>query len=130
MNPKSLNLESLRNAKSKVTLGFKCPAKVKLELANKAVELRISLSEYVESIVLNFYQSKDHLESSIEELKRLKATKNFYENGKLKHLFETYKGKSISYKNERGETVGLKLSNITDMYTLIINSFKIENTHD
>ena len=50
-NGRALQLEGLENARNKVTLGFKCDAGTKIQLAHEANQNQMILSEYVETVI-------------------------------------------------------------------------------
>lgn len=134
-NPKALNLEAVMQSQTKVTLGFKCHPNVKLYLAQKAQQLGLTLSEYVENLIMNSEKLFEKIQSQEKgEKERLtkinheqKVKIEFYENDFLKKLYDKYKNLIAEYKNEKNEKVNLKISDIQDIYTIIINSFKIDN---
>jgi len=117
-NLKSLDLEKLREIAGKTTLGFKCPAKVKLKLAENAQLLGVTLSEYVENIVLNYDPTTN------ERLKLLTERVEFYENPILKKLFEKNKNQEVEFTTESGNKMKIKIRTLFDTYTAVINSFK------
>lgn len=127
-NPKALNLDSLEGVKHKVTLGFTCSPQVKLELAQEAKQLDITLSEHVEHLVMN--RQSLHL-SAKEEIGKLtallnehKGTIQFYENPFLHQLHIRYKGKTQEYTDSSGKKHRIEIKSIRDIYTVMINSFK------
>ncbi len=129
-NPKALNVAKLSGSLNKVTLGFKCNPKVKLHLIQESQSLGISLSEYVENLVLN---SNDLKSQAIEEREALHSEVNsltkrlaIYENDILKQMHQKYAGKEVEYQDNNGENKKLKIADLTHIYTIIINSFKIE----
>jgi hypothetical protein len=129
-NPKALNLSVLEETKHKVTLGFTCPPIVKLELAQEAKKLDITLSEYVEHLVMNRTNLKPGSQEEIEKLNTiLSEHKNrieFYENSFLKALFLKYKGQSHEYTDASGKKNKLEIKSVQDIYTIVINSFKFK----
>ena len=118
VNPKALNLERLKNMQSKITLGFKCSPKLKLELAQRAQSLGISLSECVESIVLA------NNEVNVHEVQKMIDKIRFYENDILKEFFSSYKEQTIEFVNAKGQRMKITINSLQDVYTIIINSFK------
>jgi chromosome segregation ATPase len=74
INPKGLNLEGLEDEKNKVTIGFKCQALMKLRLANEATAKGLTLSEYVETLIMtngHNNQAAEKLTLKEAEIKRL-----------------------------------------------------------
>lgn len=135
LNPKALNLDAVKQSQNKVTLGFKCNPNVKLDLAQKADKLGLTLSEYVENLIMNSEKIFDQITAQEKEEKaRLTLTNKeqkeiieFYENDFLKKLFEKYKNQTAEFKNDKNETVNLKIGDIKNLYTIITSSFKIES---
>ena len=121
INTKALNLGILHTEKNKITLGFKCSPKLKLKLAQEAHEMKITLSEYVESIVENHDTGKNLLLA--EKTERVE----FYENEILHTLFYQNKGKTFEFKSAKGEMLKVHIQSVQDVYTVLINSFKISN---
>lgn len=127
-NPKALNLDAVKNSQVKVTLGFKCNPGLKLKLAENAVQLGLTLSEYVENLIMNYEKiGIKEKETLIRNNKELLERINFYENDLLKKLLAQYKGESVEFKNLQNETVNLKILVIQDVFTVMINSFKSES---
>ena len=122
---KDLNLDQLMNKSNKVTLGFRCTANIKLELAVEAHELGLNLSEYVESLIIarkhkgvedSFLRTKT---SEIEN--RLKS----YETKKLMELFWQYKGKYVDYRDGEGNRYSMQVTEPHHIFEIVMNSFKI-----
>lgn len=134
-NPKALNIDAIKRSQVKVTLGFKCNPAVKLDLTQKANKLGLTLSEYVENLIMNSERLLEKLkDQEQEEKERLtlinieqKEKIDFYEGGFLKSLFSKCKNQYAEYVNERNEIVNLKINNIEDLFTIIVNSFKLQN---
>lgn len=128
INPKALNLSAVNESDSKVTLGFKCDPKLKIQLAEIANLNGLTLSSYVESYIKNAQGTIEAKNQICEKLKsensKLIIKVNFYENSLLKELFNQYKDRTISYIKTNGQKVNLKIMTIEDVYTVIINSFK------
>jgi hypothetical protein len=117
INPKALNLERLTDSNSRSTLGFKCDPKIKLELANRAQGLGISLSEYVASIVQSY-------DGANQEIKKIEQKIAFYENDVLKEIFEREQGHPYDFINSKGHRMTGMINTVQDVYTIIIHSFK------
>ena len=108
----------------KVVIAFKCDPSLKAALCTESGKLGITLSSYVENIVEN--QSNHQIE--VANLKKqvfdLSERLSSYETPFLKKMFEMHKGETLSYINNKGETIEITIDNIVDVYTLIIHSFK------
>ncbi|MBL0200991.1 MAG: hypothetical protein IPP81_12920 [Chitinophagaceae bacterium] len=138
VNPKALNLDSAKQSHVKVTIGFKCPPPIKLDLAEKAQKLGLTLSEYVENLVMNFvkiidqikFHEKDENARLTSVIKEQMEKIEFYEHDFLKEIFRQYKNQTAEFKNQRNEIVKLKLTDIKAVYSLIINSYQIHDNHD
>ena len=118
-----MNFSLIKNTR-KVLIGFKCNPLLKADLCIQAGKLGITLSNHVENIVesQSYYQIEvDNLEKRIIDLNERLA---FYETSYLKKMFEKHKGETLSYLNNKGETIEITIDNIVDVYTLIIHSFK------
>lgn len=124
VNPKALNINNLSGKESKVTLGFKCNAKLKLKLALEAQNLNLSLSEYVESIITNHGQqtnaeNRSMIESEVGELKTKLA---IYENPTMLKWLEDDKGKLIRYYSINGRMKFKNIETIEDLYAILIDT--------
>ncbi len=119
----ALNLEGLETVTRKVTIGFKCKAPVKLKLANAAGKLGLTLSEYVENIVLNaeFEGTTDQT-----EVARLKATIDIYENEILHELFEKHVGETFNFTSGLGTEMRVCVRELKDVYTIILNAYRVK----
>ena len=120
------NLLGLASPQSnkKVTVGFKCNPKLKLKLANEAQERGLTLSEYVENLLLTLEENKGVNQKQIDDLTDRLA---FYENEILLTFYKRYKGQDIRFNNVDGETMEIRISDPKDIYTVLINSFKSTN---
>ncbi len=121
-NPKALNLDGLDEINKKVTVGFKCNSRLKLRLANEARHRGLTLSEYVENLLLAL---EDNDESSQKEIDKLKGQLGFYENDTLLSFYNKYKGQEIKFNNVEGDSMQVKIKEPKDIYTVLINSFKL-----
>ena len=102
---RALQLEGLHNASVKVTIGFKCEGHEKIRLAKEANRLGMTLSEYVEAILLSRYailgaanvtDINAELEKSQQVAQQLQQQLNFYErNEKIQRLLTTHKGGNL-----------------------------------
>jgi hypothetical protein len=120
-NPKALNLDGLSEISKKVTVGFKCDPKVKLRLAQEAGKIGLTLSEYVENLLLALDSKSEQKDREIEVIKDQLA---FYENSILLDFFEKHKGQEVSFTDSDGNFLKLKVKEPKDIYTLIIHSFR------
>lgn len=121
-NPKALNLEGLSDITKKVTIGFKCNPKLKLHLANQAKNRGLTLSEYVENLLL-VIEDADGLKQ--KEIDKLKDQLAFYENGTLLNFYRKYNGQEIKFNNVDGDSMQVRIKGPKDIYTVLINSFKL-----
>jgi hypothetical protein len=134
---RALQLEALKHARNKVTLGFKCDAGTKILLAQEAYQSGMTLSEYVDTVVsARSLENKkndsviSNLKSEIEDLRtennRIEQVLQKYEKETiLEKLFEQNKGKSISFEDSDGRYYEIKIRTKFDIFKVIINSFKI-----
>jgi hypothetical protein len=123
-NPKALNIEKLRYTDKRVTLGFKCDPQVKIELAEKATVNNISLSEYVEEIVVNLPIKNANLREKVGELsERL----SYYEdNPILARLLEREAGKEYEIQSSDNKTLKIMITEVKDVFDVMVNSFKFK----
>lgn len=128
LNPKALDLDSIIGMNKKVTLGFRCAPEFKVELAKMAYSEGLTLSAYVENILLNYSAALSTLQSVLNELKAenkaLCDKVKFYESGKLKKMFEMYRGRKVLYNGTDGVKTEISVDRIEDVYTIMVNSFK------
>jgi hypothetical protein len=113
-----------QKTENKVLIGFKCSPSLRNSLCNQADKLGVSLSSYVETLVLSQDENNKELKTLSEKVSSLREEISFYENPFLHELFEAHKGKEINYKNSSGKTITLNINSIKDVFTVIINSFK------
>ncbi len=138
-NGRALQLEGLENARNKVTLGFKCDAGTKIQLAHEANQNQMTLSEYVETVVsmrhhkaanqshhksnysLSEWESK--LNNAKRQSEQLQTHLDFYEkNSVLIDLFKSYKGQSVTYLNVQGREQNIIINQVSDVFTVLIHS--------
>jgi septum formation topological specificity factor MinE len=121
VNPKALNLEGLENMSKKVTVGFKCHAKLKLQLAGDAKKAGLTLSEYIEALI---QEMDTAMQIERNELAIAKERTAFYENDILQNLFKQYESQIVKFVNSEGDNIEVKISEPKDIYTVLINSYK------
>ncbi len=127
-NPKALNIEKIKSSKSKVTLGFKCNPALKLELAENSKKLGLTLSEYVENLICNYDKISLSEKAALTEIVNAQSKKiKFYENDILTTFYKQYQNQDVNYLNTKNASVSLKITSVEDIYTILINSFKINS---
>ena len=133
---RALQLEGLQYAQNKVTLGFKCEAGTKIQLAQEAQQIGMTLSEYVDTVISsrNSLQSQgskstSELAPKIEQQKRqiqqLEGKVNFYENDLMKSAFAKYRGKTVPYNNSYGQPVQRTVNQIEDVFLIMNDIIKL-----
>ncbi|OYU93961.1 MAG: hypothetical protein CFE21_18405 [Bacteroidetes bacterium B1(2017)] len=121
---RGLDVNALANATAKVTLGFKCEAQLKMDLAIEADRYSMSLSEYVEVLVARRHENHSENENR-GEIERLKKRLGIYENEKLYKIFEKFKGKAIPYMDNNFVERQIIVSDLPDAFFAVISSVKI-----
>ncbi len=133
---RALQLEGLQNATNKVTLGFKCDAGTKIQLAQEAQQLGMTLSEYVDTLIASrksktqtSLSNTSELAAKIDfqqrEIQNLRKKVGFYENDLLKKAFQTRQGQRLEYKNIHGEKGSRAINQSEDIYTILLDSVKL-----
>jgi hypothetical protein len=131
---RALQLEGLQYATNKVTLGFKCEARTKIELAQEAQQMGMTLSEYVDTIIStrkqhtksnNNFELQTLLSQQKTDLHHFKRKVDFYENELLQNAFQLRKGQTLEYRNIYGETVSKTITQIEDIYTILLDTVKL-----
>jgi len=123
-SPKAFDLDEFNKTNRKVTVGFKCNPMLKLQLANDAKERGLTLSEYVENLLLTLEENSELDHKQIDDLSDRLL---FYENDKLLKLFRKYNGQEIEFKNADGDSMHVTIREPKDIYTILINSFRLTN---
>jgi hypothetical protein len=121
---RGLDVNALANATAKVTLGFKCEAQLKIDLAVEADRYSMSLSEYVEVLVARRHENNSENENR-GEIERLKKRLGIYENEKLYKIFDKFKGKQIPYMDNNSVERQITVSDLPDAFFAVISSVKI-----
>jgi hypothetical protein len=144
-----LQLNGLENARNKVTLGFKVEGGTKIQLAQEANKMGMTLSEYVDTVISHRHNlqkpvikevvkevTKEIIKPDLETQRKfaeslnqnqiLIAKINFYENDILKRAFEINRGKQFPIKNNDGTSKEIKINQIQDVYTVLLNSVKLQ----
>lgn len=132
---RALQLDEISNSQNKVTLGFKCSALLKIELANEAARVGMSLSEYVETITqnrnLNLGNSSssphsneiNNLNQHLKEIQRKLSF--FYDEPMMKSAFQRYKGQIIPYTDKDGIFRKDAVIAIEDIYKILFKTNKL-----
>jgi hypothetical protein len=134
---RALQLEGLQFAQNKVTLGFKCDAGTKIQLAQEAQQIGMTLSEYVDTVIGSRHSLQNQAPKSTSELapkiemqkkqiQQLEAKINFYENDFLKSAFNHYRGQTVPFQSSNGQSVQLTVNRIEDVYTILVNSVNLQ----
>jgi uncharacterized membrane-anchored protein YhcB (DUF1043 family) len=133
---RALQLEGLQYAQNKVTLGFKCSAGTKIQLAQEAQQIGMTLSEYVDTVISSRHSLQSHGSKSTSELapkiemqkrqiQQLEAKVNFYENDLLKRAFQQNHGQIIQYNNSQGQLAQRPINQIEDVFLVLLDSVKL-----
>jgi len=133
---RALQLEGLQYAQNKVTLGFKCEAGTKIQLAREAQQIGMTLSEYVDTVISTRHSQQSPSSKSTSELapkvemqknqiKQLEAKVNFYENDVLKRAFQIYQGQTLPYTNYLGQQVQRTINQIEDVYMILTDTVQL-----
>jgi len=104
---------------------------MKARLAQEAAEDGLTLSSYVESLINDIPIINYQNNNLIGENKALRNEVNLitkrisiYENDTLKEVFKSHLDQTVTYTNKKNEKVEKKISLLTDVYEVIINSFQ------
>ena len=137
---RALQLEGLQFAQNKVTLGFKCEAGTKIQLAQEAQQTGMTLSEYVDTVISTRHSQKQaqanssfssselsgKLEQSKKRIHTLDSSLKFYEeNPFLQKIFNHYRGQTIPYVDYRGVSHQIVINHVSDIFSVLVSSFKI-----
>jgi hypothetical protein len=146
---RQFNLEALLNAKNqKITCGFKCSPKTKMDLHSEALGRGLSLSEYIDKL-LGFRHEEDlgsamgadtqATSKYIEEIENLKnkiaclngdvacleETLLWYDtNPKLEYLWNKYDGQTFDLELPDGTIEPRRIDSPKDIYEFLLSSFK------
>jgi YesN/AraC family two-component response regulator len=134
---RALQLAGLEFAQNKVTLGFKCDAGTKIQLAQEAQKIGMTLSEYVDTVISSRHSLQNQAPRSMSDLapkveiqqkqiQQLEAKVGFYENDFLKNAFNKYRGQTVPFQNSRGQSVKVTVNRIEDVYTILLNSVNLD----
>ena len=134
---RALHLDALEFAQNKVTLGFKCSAGTKIQLAQEAQTIGMTLSEYVDTVISSRHSLQNQAPRSTSELapkvemqqkqiQQLETKVSFYENDFLKSAFNQNRGETITYQNNKGQSVKLTVNRIEDVYTILLNTVNLQ----
>ena len=105
---RALHLDALEFAQNKVTLGFKCSAGTKIQLAQEAQTIGMTLSEYVDTVISSRHSLQNHsprstselapkVEMQLKQIQQLETKVSFYENDFLKSAFNQNRGETVTY---------------------------------
>jgi len=72
----------------------------------------------------------DEIQKLTAKINEQSETINFYENDYLKNILKEYKNQTVEYKDAQNKGVNLKITDLKTVYTVLINSFKIDNPND
>ena len=129
-NPKALNLEIARQSQAKVTTGFKLDPQLKIQFAENAEKMGLTLSKYIGGLVSEneeFINDIRREEFALIKLNsELKNRLSLYETIQLKKLFMEQKGKTLFYFSNGEQKVEVIIKDLPDVNVVIQNSFKIK----
>ena len=133
---RALQLDGLEFAQNKVTLGFKCDAGTKIQLAQEAQKIGMTLSEYVDTVISSRHSLQNQaprstselapkVETQREQIRQLEAKVNFYESDTLKRAFYKHQGQTLPYTNYKRQQVQRKVNQIEDVYTILTDMVQL-----
>jgi hypothetical protein len=122
---RKIDLDALNLAINKVTVGFKCDPETKLKLILEAEKEGVSLSSYIEGIILRRELELFTNEEVNQILDEMNEELNFYEHPKLQKALTMYRGKEISFTNEDGQVETITVRGLHDVFTVFINYIKL-----
>lgn len=112
-----------------VTLGFRCDPALKSSLFELANRESITLSQYVNELVVSgegkYRKLSDSLNNYIEKCKTLESRLAQYESQTLKNLFEKCKGLEVTLVDVSGTNKLIEVKSLIDLHEIITKSFKI-----
>ncbi|MFC0184526.1 hypothetical protein ACFFJX_19135 [Pseudarcicella hirudinis] len=103
-------------------------------MAQEAQLMGMTLSEYVDTIISTRKQhTKSNNNSELQtllsqqkaHLHHFKRKVDFYENELLQNAFQLRKGQTLEYRNIYGETVSKTITQIEDIYTILLDTIKL-----
>lgn len=106
----------------KITVGFKCAPSLKFQLAQESQALGLTVSAYLEMLLLQRASLEDKQNMDLIEV--LKAKLSFYENSELKHIFEKYKGQPYTVLDENGNKQTKYIGSLQETFKVILSIFK------
>ncbi len=109
----------------KVLVGFKCSPTLQLSLCKQAERMGVSLSSHVEAIVSSYKNKDSEIKELTTKVETLQERIEFYENPLLEELCNRFKGQTITFYDRSDNELTITINDITDVFTIIINSFKI-----
>jgi|GEM_PF-3014408 hypothetical protein len=121
------------DSQPKVTIGFKAPVWLKSKLAEKSGSLGITISEFCEMHFLKNLNSDNTADSENQyfikaQMETIENKLAFYENPKMKGFLSRLNGKDFQFTDFDGNLVEVHVKTIQDVFTLMIKSFKIDDS--
>ena len=122
---------AISDSQRKITLGFKCLPSLKAGLSKEAEARGLTLSSYVESLIIDIPELYDQLNKLNTEnlnirnrIALISKRISIYENEQLNDLYKNHQNKTVTYINKKGEKVEKEILVLPDVYEVIINSFQ------
>jgi vacuolar-type H+-ATPase catalytic subunit A/Vma1 len=126
----------------RATISFHLTNVEKKELQEKAFKRFDTLSDYVRQKLIfekDAYVYEDQIQKLQEEIElmtekhmtdnmsqnELRDKLSFYENGRLKELFDLCNGQHVKFKSPQGKRYDLVIESIEDLFDVIVNCYKI-----
>jgi hypothetical protein len=130
---RTLQLDGLATAPSKVTIGFKCDGQTKIRLAHEAHQAEMTLSEYVEYVLSLRHQLQPAPsiapvvdQQLVEQMRSLRQQLAVYEEEpQLLRFFLTHKGQTMPWLDASGQPRSLVINHISDVVKLLVHSYEI-----
>lgn len=112
-----------------VTLGFRCDPALKSSLFELANREGVTLSQYVNELVISSEAKcrklSDSIYNYVEQCKTLERRLAQYESPPLRNLFEKCKGRKVTIVDVNGASKLIEVKSLIDLHEIITNSFKI-----
>ncbi len=115
--------DNLSNSGPLVTVAFKTTTSRKNNLQQEADYADIPLSSYIDAKLM---LADENEEKHVNEMRKLRAGLDFYEKSRLLNFLKKLQGQHFKFTDPDGNQIELTVNSVADVFTLLVNSFKLE----
>ncbi len=106
-----------------VTIGFKTTQTRKRAYIQRAVDLGLTLSSYIDTQLVF---TEEEIEKNEKQILELRDRLRYFEESRLLHFLKKMQGRVFDFIDEDGNAIHVEVKRIEDVFKVLLHSFKFE----